>query len=34
MASRAFSASRLPGFASVAVLVFCALYAPILMLVI
>lgn len=34
MASRSFSASRLPGFATVAVLVFCALYMPILMLVI
>jgi spermidine/putrescine transport system permease protein len=33
MAERAFSAARLPGFATVAILVFCALYAPILMLV-
>ncbi|MFD0981436.1 ABC transporter permease [Tropicimonas aquimaris] len=34
MARRDFSASRIPGFATVAVLVFAALYLPILMLVI
>lgn len=33
MAERGFSASRIPGFATVAVLVFCALYMPIVMLV-
>lgn len=33
MARREFSASRIPGFATVAILVFCALYAPIVMLV-
>jgi len=34
MAERGFSVSRLPGFSTVAILVFCALYLPILMLVI
>lgn len=34
MADRAFSVSRLPGFTFVAILVFAALYAPILMLVV
>ncbi|MCV2871812.1 ABC transporter permease [Defluviimonas sp. WL0050] len=33
MARRDFSASRIPGFATVAILVFCALYAPIVILV-
>ncbi len=33
MADRSFSASRIPGFATIAVLVFCALYLPIAMLV-
>ena len=33
MADRNFSASRIPGFATTAILVFCALYLPIVMLV-
>jgi len=33
MAERNFSASRIPGFATTAILVFCALYLPIVMLV-
>ena len=32
MAERNFSASRIPGFATTAILVFCALYLPIVML--
>ena len=34
MAERAFSATRLPGFATVAIVVFLALYAPIITLVV
>ncbi len=33
MADKTFSASRIPGFATIAILVFCALYLPIAMLV-
>jgi len=33
MAEKSFSASRIPGFATTAILVFCALYLPIVMLV-
>ena len=32
MAEKSFSASRIPGFATTAILVFCALYLPIVML--